>query len=103
MDQRFRHLAVVRARLAELEDDLSAGEPERLSFLQRRLCNHIIWCDAMAEELERRFTRGEQIELSQFAYVVSVMNQLSRTVGIARRAKEVKGIREVLGQAKTAA
>jgi hypothetical protein len=96
MDQRFRHLAVVRARLATLESDLSAGEAERLSFAQRRLANHAVWADTMLEELERRFARGDEIDFMAFATVLNTLNRVLRTLGIQRRAKELPSLAEVL-------
>jgi hypothetical protein len=89
MDLRFKNLAIVRQQLAALEDDLGAGEPDRLSWVQRRLANHLVWADTMAEDLERRFAAGEVIDTSQFAALASVIARLSGMLGIERRAKNV--------------
>ena len=88
MDQRFRHLALVRGRLEMLEADLSAGDPESLSWIQRRLCNHLVWSDVMLEEIERRFVRGEEIDTGQFAGLLAVLVRLADKLGLKRKIRD---------------
>jgi hypothetical protein len=93
MDQRYRNLAIVRERLASLEADLSAADPEQLSFIQRRLANHLIWADTMAEELERQFARGEAIDVAVFANLVGILTRLGDKLGLKRAQRNVEHLR----------
>jgi hypothetical protein len=100
MDARFKSMALVRAHLAELESDLSAGDPSRLSWAQRRLANHLVWADTFLEDLERKFARGEQIDTGDWASLLGALSRTARLLGIERRQREVQGIREFLAERK---
>ena len=71
-----------------LEADLSAGDPESLSWIQRRLCNHLVWSDVMLEEIERRFVRGEEIDTGQFAGLLAVLVRLADKLGLKRKIRD---------------
>jgi hypothetical protein len=96
MNRNYRAVRLLHERLAVLEGDLSAGEPERLSWLERRLANHCIWCDAALEGLERRFARGEDVDLGQWSSILGTYTRLAKTLGLQRRAKEVPRLADLL-------
>jgi hypothetical protein len=98
MDARFKAMALVRAHLAELESDLSAGDPTRLSWTQRRLANHLVWADTFLEDLERKFARGEDVDIGNWASLLGALNRTARLLGITRRQREIRGIRDVLAE-----
>jgi hypothetical protein len=98
MDARFKAMAFVKANLEELENDLSAGDPSRLSWAQHSLAGHSVWAHTILENMERQFARGEDIDVGRFAQLLGVFNRISVTLGIQRRQRKIPKLEEYVGE-----
>jgi len=95
MDARFKAMAFVKANLEELENDLSAGDPSQLSWTQRSLAGHSVWAHTMLEDLERKFARGEEVAIGEWAQLLGVFNRISNTLGL-KRVTRMRTISDIL-------
>jgi hypothetical protein len=92
LNNNYRSVRSLRARLDEVHADISAGAPETLSWSQRRLASHLVWCDAILEDVERRFARGDgDVEFSQFAALLGVFARVTDRLGLKRKKRTVNG------------
>jgi hypothetical protein len=94
MDGRIKALAYVKDDLTALINDLSAGDPARLSWAQRSLAGHSVWAHTMLGNMERQFARGEDIDIGRFAQLLGVFNRISVTLGIQRRQRKLPKLEE---------
>jgi hypothetical protein len=98
MNRNFKSVRTLHERLGVLENDLSGGEPESLSWLQRRLANHCVWADAALEKIELQFARGDPVDLSQWSGILGTFTRLSRTLGLHRKPRDVTSLSDILAE-----
>ena len=65
------------------------GGPERLSEARLQLIRRFSAASVLAEQMEARLARGEQINIAEHALLCSSLVRLVQRIGINRRAKEV--------------
>jgi hypothetical protein len=98
MNRNFKSVRLLHERLAVLEDDISAGEPDRLSWLERRRASHCVWCDAVLEDLERRFARGEDVDVGQWSSILGTFNRMAAAIGVKRALKQLPSLDAYLAE-----
>jgi hypothetical protein len=89
MDQRPKSMRVLRERVATLENDLSGGEPTKLSWFQKRLALHAVWLDCVLERLEADLVRGAPLDVAKWAALTGTLSRIARVLGVERQAKDV--------------
>jgi hypothetical protein len=82
--------AVVR-RFRDIVGQITAdqGGAERLSEARLQLVRRFAAAAVLAEQLEARLARGEQIDVAQHALLCSTLVRVAQRIGIDRRAKSI--------------
>ena len=96
IDARSRLGYVLKQRLAALEDYVSVGEPERLTYPQRSLIRRALWLEARLELDEARIAGGDPISAGAHACLLNALTNLFRTLGIEPKIKQVKSLRDYI-------
>jgi hypothetical protein len=65
------------------------GGIDRLAEARVQLIRRFAACAVLAESLEGKLARGEQIDISEHAQLTSSMVRVAQRIGINRRAKEI--------------
>lgn len=94
LDKRTVVARAVLQRIAELESD--AGGAEALSTARRSLIRHAAWLDAMVESYEMRLAAGEEVDAGGLTQSLNSLLGLYRLIGLERRAKKTRTLREVM-------
>jgi len=94
LDKRTKIARAVLARIEELESD--AGGADSLSAARRSLIRHAAWLDALVESFEMQLAAGEQIDVGGFTQALNSLLGLLRLVGLERRQRPVRTLREVM-------
>lgn len=84
-----RSLIVRRFRDISLACISDAGGLDRLSEARLQLIRRFSACACMAEELEAKLARGEEISVERHALLVSSMVRITRQLGVNRIAKNI--------------
>jgi hypothetical protein len=87
----------VLSRIAELESE--AGGAEALSAARRSLIRHAAWLDAIVDSHELRLAAGEQLDVGAYTLALNSLLGLYRLIGLERRQRAVKRLREVMERA----
>ncbi len=95
LDKRTKVARAVLNRIIELEND--AGGADTLTAARRSLIRHAAWLDAVVESHELRLAAGEQIDVGAFTQALNSLIGLYRLLGIERRQRPVKTLREIMG------
>lgn len=101
IDARSRLGYVLKQRLAALEDYVSVGEPERLTYPQRSLIRRALWLEARLELDEARIGGGDPISAGAHACLLNALTNLFRTLGVEPKQKQVKSLREYIAEQGT--
>jgi len=99
LDKRTKVARAVLGRIGELESD--AGGVESLSAARRSLIRHAAWLDALVESYELRLAAGEEIDVGAFTQSLNSLLGLLRLVGLERRAKPARSLRDVMAEASS--
>lgn len=97
LDKRTRVAKAVMARIVELESD--AGGAETLSAARRSLIRHAAWLDAIVDSHELRLAAGEPVDVGGYTQALNSLLGLFRLLGLERKAKPVRSLRDVMGTA----
>jgi hypothetical protein len=65
------------------------GGADRCSESKLQLIRRFAACAVIAEQMEARLARGEQINISEHSQLSSTLTRLASRIGIERRAKDV--------------
>jgi hypothetical protein len=65
------------------------GGAEHLSETQLQLIRRFSAASMLAEQMEARLARGEQINIQEYSVLVSTIVRVAQRIGIGRRAKNV--------------
>jgi hypothetical protein len=65
------------------------GGVERMAEVRLQLCRRFAACAVLAENQEAAVARGETINITEHAQLVSSLVRVSNRIGVGRRAKEV--------------
>lgn len=98
IDARSRLGYVLKQRLQALEDHVSVGEPERLTYPQRSLIRRALWLEARLELDESRIAIGDPISAGAHACLLNALTNLFRTLGVEPKAKKVPTLRDYIDQ-----
>lgn len=84
--------AVIARRYREIFVSLvdEQGGPDRLSEARRQLTRRFAACAVLAEQMEARLLRGEEIDVTEHAVVCSTLVRVARQIGIDRIAPDTK-------------
>ena len=94
LDKRTKVARAVLARIAELESD--AGGAESLSAARRSLIRHAAWLDAIVDSHELRLAAGEQLDVGAYTQAINTLLGLFRLLGLERKARPAKRLRDVM-------
>jgi hypothetical protein len=94
LDKRTKVARAVLSRIADFEVD--AGGAETLSTARRSLIRHAAWLDAIVDSHELRLAGGEQLDVGAYTQALNSLLGLFRLLGLERRQRPVKGLREHL-------
>jgi len=89
---------VLRQRLQALEDFVSVGEPEMLTYPQRSLIRRAIWLEARLELDESKIATGAPISAGSHACLLNALTNLYRTLGIEPKTKQVKSLKDYIAE-----
>ena len=101
LDKRTKIARAVLARIGELEYD--AGGAESLSAARRSLIRHAAWLDAIVESYEMRLASGEQIDVGGHTQALNSLLGLYRLLGLERRQRPARSLRDVMDAPATPA
>jgi hypothetical protein len=88
--------AVTTRELAIIQD---CGGADSLSYARRSLIRRAVWLEALVESFEQRIGMGEQFDLGSYTQALNSLLGLFRLLGLERRQKPVRSLREVMGAA----
>jgi hypothetical protein len=97
LDRRTAIAKAVVSRIQEIEQD--AGGRESLSYARRSLIRRCVWLEATIENAEQRLAAGEGIDLGSHTQSINALLGLFRTLGLERRSKPVRSLRDIMGSA----
>ena len=87
----------MRDRIAILETD--AGGTDALAATKHSLNRYSVWLDLIIESHELRLAGGEQIDVDGYVQALNSLLGLFRTLGLERKARPVRRLRDVMGGA----
>jgi hypothetical protein len=94
LDKRTTIAKAIRGRIEAIETDL--GGAEALSHARRSLVRRVVWLEAIIEHSEQRLAAGEGIDLGDHTRAVATLISLYRLLGLERRPRPVKRLRDVM-------
>lgn len=75
---------------------IDQGGESRLSEAKLQQIRRFAGASAMAEDMEARFARGEQIDISEYTALISASCRLSSQIGLTRAMKQVPSLDDYL-------
>ena len=87
VDQRLAIARRYRDLVAQIAID--QGGADRCSETRMQLIRRFASGSVLAEELEARLVRGEQVDIAEHALLSSTLVRLAQRIGIDRRAKNI--------------
>ncbi|MCC7200966.1 MAG: hypothetical protein IT483_15770 [Gammaproteobacteria bacterium] len=94
LDKRTKIAKAVLGRIEQLEAD--AGGAEHLTAARRSLIRHAAWLDAIVDSHELRLAAGEALDVGAYTQSLNSLLGLFRLLGLERRARPVRRLREAL-------
>ena len=101
LDKRTKIARAVLARIGELGSD--AGGAESLSAARRSLIRHAAWLDAIVESYEMRLASGAEIDVGGHTQALNSLLGLYRLLGLERRQRPARTLRDVMDAPATPA
>lgn len=93
LDRRFRQPKQMFAAIAQMTQD--QGD-ESLSFVKLRLIQRTAHLDALLIQQETLLMKGEAVNIAQYLANAQLYLRYATTLGLERRAKTVRSLREYL-------
>ncbi len=87
LDQRTNAARVFDRLVRAIEQDLGGGD--RLSTIERELVEGFVGASLVAQGLNVKLARGEDISPTELSTCVSTMVRVAQRLGLQRRAKDV--------------
>jgi hypothetical protein len=97
LDGRTTIARAIRDRIGAIESDMGGGDS--LSHARRSLVRRVVWLEAIIENAEQRLAAGEPIDLGGHTQAVNTLLGLYRLLGLERRQRPVKTLRDVMNAA----
>lgn len=97
LDKRTKVAKAVLARVEALESD--AGGADNLTAARRSLIRHAAWLDAIVDSHELRLASGERLDVGAYTQALNSLLGLFRLLGLERKARPVRRLREHLESA----
>lgn len=94
LDGRTSIAKAILGRIEAIETDL--GGADALSHARRSLIRRVVWLEAIVEHSEQRLAGGEGIDLGGHTQAINTLIGLYRLLGLERRQRPVKTLREVM-------
>jgi hypothetical protein len=94
LDKRTTIAKAICARVETIETDM--GGSDTLSHARRSLVRRVVWLEAIIEHSEQRLAAGEAIDLGGHTQAVNTLVGLYRLVGLERRQRPARSLREVM-------
>ncbi len=88
----------LKQRLQALEHDVSAGEPERLTYAQRSLIRRALWLEVRLETDEVKIVTGDPIPAGSHSTLLNALTAVYRTLGVEPKARPVKSLKEYIDE-----
>lgn len=94
LDRRTSIAKAIRGRIGAIETDM--GGADLLSHARRSLVRRVVWLEAIVEHSEQKLAAGEGIDLGAHVQAVNSMIGLYRLLGLERRQRPARTLREVM-------
>ena len=88
----------LKQRLMALEHDVSAGEPDRLTYAQRSLIRRALWLEVRLETDEVKIVTGDPISAGSHSTLLNALTAVYRTLGVEPKAKKVPSLQDYIDQ-----
>lgn len=95
LDRRTRLARVVTERINAIETDL--GGADGLTHARKSLVRRATWLECVVETYEQNLAAGNMIDLGAYTQSINSLLGLYRLLGMERKAKPVKRLRDHLG------
>jgi hypothetical protein len=99
LDKRTKLWRAVDERITVLETD--AGGAESLSHTKRSLIRRAVFLELLAETQEMKFAAGESVDVGAYTQAFNSMLGAYRLLGLERRQRPLRSLREHLEGAAT--
>ena len=86
----------LRQRLQALQDHVSGGEPEKLTYPQKSLIRRALWLEARIETDEEQFALGNPLPPGSHSTLLNSLIAIYRLLGIEPRQKQVPSIQDYI-------
>jgi hypothetical protein len=100
IDKRTKSARAVLNRIADLESD--AGGADGISHAKRALIRRAAFIEAVCEGHELRLLKGEEIDVGALTQATNTLLGIYRMLGIDRRLKTVRSLRDVMRDTEAA-
>ena len=90
----------LKQRLMALEHDVSAGQPERLTYAQRSLIRRALWLEVRLETDEVKIVTGDPIAAGSHSTLLNALTAVYRTLGVEPKARPVKSLKDYIAEQK---
>ncbi len=88
----------LRKRREALENDISGGEPDLLTYGQKSLICRAIWLECRLGHDESKLITGDPISAGSHATLLNALVACYRTLGIHRRVKRTPSLKDYIAQ-----
>ncbi len=101
LDKRTTIAKAICGRIDAIESDM--GGTAGLSHARRSLVRRVVWLEAIIEHTEQRLAGGEPIDLGGHTQAVNTLIGLYRMLGLERKARPIRSLRQHLNGAQAVA
>lgn len=98
IDSRSRLALKLNRRLELLEWDVSAGDPDRLSYIQRSMIRRALWLEARLELDEARILTDNPVSAGSHSTLLNSLTNVYRLLGVNPKIKRVPTLHEYIDQ-----
>jgi hypothetical protein len=96
LDRRTVIGTALMERLGALHSDL--GGLEGLSHVKQSLCKRAVWLEVVVESHEQHLANGVAVDVGAYTQALNTLLGVYRVLGVERRAKPVRRLREHMGE-----
>ena len=98
IDARSRLGVKLRRRIDLLEWDVSAGDPDRLNYIQRSMIRRALWLEARLEIDEAMIVTDTPVSAGSHSTLLNSLTNVYRLLGVAPKIKRVPSLYEYIDQ-----
>ena len=88
----------LRQRHQALQDHVSGGDPDRLTYPQRSLIRRVLWLEARIERDEEGFALGKPLSPGSHATLLNSLVAIYKMLGIEPKVKHVSSIKDYIAE-----